>query len=128
MTKYSNFSQMYKLLKNNKDIYLVLENRPAKYMFGALNYGEIPGYFNKADKDPWDVVVPGYLGRLPTNTKYKITGLRGVYMLPNGNHKLMVDINGNKRDLNEIKKEMFFYKRKYENFTKLRGSLIFFDP
>ena len=96
-------------------------------MFGALNYGEIPGYFNQADKDPWDVVVPGYTYKLPTGTKYKITGLRGVYMLPNGNHKLLVDIEHRKSEMNDIKKDMFFYKRKYENFTKLRGSLVFFQ-
>ena len=37
-----------------------LEARPARWMFGCLNYGEVCAEWrNEADGDRWDVFAPG---------------------------------------------------------------------
>jgi len=97
-----------------------------KYMFGTKNYGEIPGFINPSDRDAWDIIVPGYR-QLPTNVTYIFDKLIGVFMLPNGNHKLIIDIKDNNqyKENRNIIDEMRMYQRKYQEFTKLRGRLIF---
>ena len=86
--------------KINSDTYkAILENRPKKYKFGALNYGEITGLRNMADGDRWDIIVPGYSYEIKTKTEYKIKDIIGVFLLDNGNHKIAVNLylNGFKR-------------------------------
>lgn len=92
------------------------------------NYGEIPRYINSADGDPWDVIVPGY-PMLETNKSFRLKELLGVYRLPNGNHKLIVDIYDNLfvQDKSCIRAEVENYKRKYEAHTGLRGSVVYFQ-
>lgn len=132
MRNFVKFPEMYKVLTERPHSILIrLEKRPEKYMFGIKNYGEILRHFNPADKDMWDIIVAGYEDKLPTGIPFKVSKLIGMYMLPNGNHKFVVDIERNswtkRNDQLDIKKEMETYKKKYENFTKLRGSLIFFN-
>jgi len=105
---------------------LVLENRPRFYKFGVDNYGEIPGFINPADNDPWDVIVAGY-PRLPVNVKFPIKKLKGVFMLPNGNHKLIVDVEcGSRYNHNKFKKELKRYEKNYNKFTKMDGCTVLF--
>ena len=120
---------MYRMLTNTPSKFVIkLEKRPQKFMFGINNYGEIPRYYNPADKDPWDIILTGYDQKLPTGIPFRVSKLVGVYMLPNGNHKLIVDIERNAWPQTlDIKNELEIYKKNYESYTKLRGSLIFFD-
>lgn len=129
MRNFVKFPEMYKVLTEQPQSLLIrLENRPERYMFGVKNYGEILRHFNPADKDMWDIIVAGYKDKLPTGIPFRISKLIGMYMLPNGNHKFVVDIERNAWAKGyDIKKEMETYKKNYENFTKLRGSLIFFN-
>ena len=128
MRNFTKFPEMYKVLTEHPQSLLVrLEKRPERYMFGVKNYGEILRHFNPADKDMWDIIVAGYKDKLPTGIPFKVSKLIGMYMLPNGNHKFVVDIERNAwAKTRDIKKEMETYKKNYEKFTKLRGSLIFF--
>ena len=90
------------------------------------NYGEIPSYVNRADGDPWDVIVPGY-PKLETDKPMKLKKLLGVYTLPNGNHQLIVDVQtSHKKDKNKFYKDVTSFQRKYEKHTKLVGSVIYF--
>ena len=57
-----------------------MEKRPKKYKFGSKNYGEIPGWINKSDGDPWDVFAPGYAYDLKINKQYKIKSVIGVLL------------------------------------------------
>ena len=129
MRNFVKFPEMYRaLVETPRKLTVVLENRPHKYMFGVQNYGEILNHYNPADRDMWDVIVVGYSDKIPTGVPFRVTKLLGVYMLPNGNHKLIVDIErGLFRVRDDIKREVERYKKNYENFTKLRGSLIFFN-
>ena len=69
---------------------IVFEDRPQKYKFGTKNYGDIPGFLNAADGDPWDIFAPGYTKSLSLDKKYKIKDIMGVLLLKNGNHKIAI--------------------------------------
>lgn len=122
------FEEVIDKLKSCLEIKVKLENRPKKYMFGTNNYGELVGFINKSDGDRWDVIVPGYKS-LSINKLYKFKNLEGVILLPNGNHKLIIDIytiykrNSIKKQLKEIEN----YRDKYEKIVKIKGCIIMFN-
>lgn len=100
----------------------ILENRPKKYKFGALNYGEITGLKNIADGDRWDIIVPGYSYEIKTNTEYKIKDIIGILLLDNGNHKIAVNLYLNGFKEQNCYEEIDRYCKKYVNFTKVHGA------
>ena len=104
-----------------------LEKRPAKYMFGTNNYGEILDTLNPNDGDPWDVIVPGYPS-LQTDTVYHISTFEGVIIMPNGNHKLIVNIQSNfeRASFYNIRNEIYTYRRLYNKLCKKYGHIVFF--
>jgi len=128
MNRVIRFPCMYSMLMcpQPSPIWVKLEDRMEKYMFGSKNYGEIPGFINPADRDAWDIIVPGYR-HMPTNVPYIFDKLIGIFLLPNGNHKLIIDIKDNNqyKENRNVIDEMRMYQRKYQDFTKLRGRLIF---
>ena len=90
------------------------------------NYGELPQFINKADGDPWDVIVPGY-PKLPPGVPYDLKEIIGVYRLPNGNHKLIVDIYTDVlKKFDRVKPEVNKFIRMYEKHTGLKGTLEYF--
>jgi len=102
---------------------VVLEKRNKSFI---KNYGEIPIFINRADGDPWDVIVPGY-PKLETDKPIKLKKLLGVYTLPNGNHKLIVDVQTpHVKDYPKSYKDVLAFQKKYEKHTKLAGSVIYF--
>ena len=104
-----------------------LEQRPTKYMFGTNNYGEILDTLNPSDGDPWDVIVPGY-SAFNTDSIYNISQFEGVIIMPNGNHKLIVDIETNlqRNPYYEIRNEIFTYRKLYNKVCKKYGHVVFF--
>ena len=119
------FSRLFRYLnrQNRQDVYIVLEKRKNGFI---NNYGEIPIFINRADGDPWDVIVPGY-PKLVTDKPIKLKKLIGVFTLPDGNHKLIVDVyTPYKKDYSKLYKDVSIFKKKYENLTKLTGSVIYF--
>lgn len=109
------------------NVYCKLEERPKKYMFGTNNYGEIINTINPADGDAWDIIVPGY-EKLNINRTYKIKTFEGVIEMPNGNHKLIVDIFTNNIRFNKkhIINEIYTYRRLYNRICKKRGNVILY--
>ena len=99
---------------------VVLENRPMRYMFGTLNYGEVPGCRNAADGDCWDVFAPGYAHRLPF-TAYDVTDVIGVLWIENGNHKIAVRLDAPGYDATRAEREIQRYARTYLKHMRLRG-------
>lgn len=107
-------------------VYVQLEKRPKKFMFGLNHYGEIPSTLNHADGDPWDVLVPGYKN-LPIGEKLKMKRILGVLLLGNGNHKLIVDVHSSEmRNQEQANKELLSYKKRYAKHTKLLPRIIIF--
>ena len=124
MAKILTFKSIFGLLNNKRNkVYVKLQYFKKPFV---SNYGEIPKYINNADKDPWDVIVPGY-PRLETSKQFRIKELIGIYKLPDGNHKLIIDIYDTLyQDKNKIRKEIDMFKKKYEQKTKLVGQIIYF--
>ena len=125
MPKVVQFSQLYSLIQNmmRNEIYVTIDKTRRKFI---NNYGEIPQYVNKSDSDPWDVIVPGYRP-LSHDKKYRIKELLGVYTVPSGNHKLIIDVHtGANRDILTIDRDVSRFQKKYENHTRLKGSVIYF--
>ena len=112
---------------NNNNKCIKLEQRPTKYMFGTNNYGEIQDTLNPSDGDPWDVIVPGY-SALNTDSIYNISQFEGVIIMPNGNHKLIVNIDTDlERDsFEKIKNEIYTYRRLYNKVCRKYGRVVFF--
>ena len=119
------YVSMLRAIRSRTPIHCILERRSRRFMFGAKNYGDIPGYINPADGDPWDVIVPGY-PRLSIGKQLVIKSLEGVLLLENGNHKLIVNVCTSRRRLSRahIVREMNAYKRRYTRFTGVNGILI----
>lgn len=115
--------QMLDIIKK-KDTYCIIENRPKKYLFGTKNYGEVIGFRNKADGDRWDIIAAGYNKYLDRYKPYKIKDILGVFLLENGNHKLIVklDIPGYDKIYSNI--ELQDYAKKYMKYTKVNGYMI----
>lgn len=67
---------------------VVLQHRKKQW---TNNYGEIPTLINSSDGAPWDVIVPGY-PKLSVKDTYRARQVNGVIFMPNGNHKLIIDI------------------------------------
>lgn len=101
---------------------VVFEDRPPKYLFGALNYGDVvPPYINGADGDPWDVFAPGYDRRLSFERTYLVSGVMGVFHLENGNHKIAVRLREPGFDTLRAEAEIGTYCRDYSRYTGVRG-------
>lgn len=116
---YVSLAQVLRELRNGRKV--VLEKRPARFMFGTRNYGDVPGLDNRADGDPWDVFAPGYDRALPTGRRYRCLGVLGVYKLHNGNHKIAVRIGEPGFDGAEAQREIDAYCRQYTRKTGVPG-------
>ena len=112
-------------LAHKEFMFINLQKRPLKYMFGTNNYGEISGTLNKADGDPWDVIVPGY-PTLNIDVMHKIKSIEGILLLKNGNHKLIIDIYTDKirNPFKDIRNESFCYRMLYNRVCHKYGHVI----
>ena len=97
---------------------VILQNRRKEWI---NNYGEIPTYINKSDDAPWDIIVPGY-PKLEVKDTYRAKSLDGIIMMPNGNHKLIIDIftDINRRNINS---DIINYRDLYYSNTGTYGEI-----
>ena len=105
----SEFKEFRYVIRNIKKFRCVLEDRPKRYMFGCNNYGDIPGVYNRADGDPWDIFAPGYnYKELKINREYRIKRVIGYLKLDDGNHKIAVLVYvpgySKRKAINEIRR------------------------
>jgi len=89
-----NYIKIEKLLKVMKKggVKIVIEDRDGWYEYGVINNGEIIEYINRADNDPWDVVIPGYSRRIKPGNEYISNDIIGILYLSTGNHKIFMRI------------------------------------
>ena len=123
---FKTFTTVWNKLKHDNILYAKLEHRPSKYLFGTNNYGEIINTLNSADGDPWDIIVPGY-PPLERDIPIKIKNLEGVILMPNGNHKIIVDVhtNAQRSSKKSVQNEVYLYRKLYNRVCKRRGEVIF---
>lgn len=107
------------LFRNEREI--VLENRSETHLHGVKNYGDCPQLWNRADGDPWDIVLPGYDKRLPFKTEFKVTDVIGTLFLKNGNHKTFVRIDYKGFDEDRCIKDINSYVEKYPKAMNIKG-------
>jgi hypothetical protein len=90
--------------KDNNTIFCKLEKRKPKYMFGTNNYGEI------------------------IDNTYCITAFEGAIVMPNGNHKLIVNVKTDvqRKPLSDRKIEIYRYRNLYSKICKKHGTVVFF--
>tara|TARA_B110000046_G_scaffold185026_1_gene225284 strand:+ start:133 stop:738 length:606 start_codon:yes stop_codon:yes gene_type:complete len=100
-----------------------LEKRRKRYMFGCRNYGDVPGYKNDADQDPWDIFAPGYASTLPYG-RYMCTGVLGVLLLDSMNHKIAVTIDDPGYDALRAESEIRRYTRRYCRRVNVTGGWV----
>jgi hypothetical protein len=100
---------------------IVLENRSESHLHGVKNYGDCPGLWNKADGDPWDVVVPGYDKRLAFKTPFKVTEVIGALFMKNGNHKTFVKISESGFDNDRCSEDIRTYVMNYPKSVGVNG-------
>ena len=124
MKKYYTLNQIIKLINNGK-MHCVFENRKKQFKFSINNYGDIPGKYNKADGDPWDVFAPGYTKELPHGKFYQINKIIGILFLKNGNHKIAVSLYAPGFKDSLVEKHVNSYGEKYCNYTKIQGHFLY---
>ena len=121
------YSRNY-ILRHASQLSVVFEKRPKKYMFGCHNYGDIPGYINEADGDPWDVFAPGFEFReLKIGSKYKIKKVIGYYKLKNGNDKIAIRVFCPEYNEDNAKKEIKRFCALYSKRVKVPGKWVSLD-
>lgn len=123
-SKFVTLEHVLENIENNRNHPIVFEYRPAKYMFGTLNYGEVKGWKNSADGDCWDVFAPGYVAPLPYGVPYFAQSVLGVLKLENGNHKIAVRVDAPGFDAKRARREIERYVYMYTVRTKKAGMWI----
>lgn len=116
------FDEVIQALRRKHKV--VFERRPQRWMFGTLNYGDVPGLVNAADGDPWDVFAPGYSYSLPVSKNYSCKSVIGALVLENGNHKIAVRLYADGFDEQRANDEIRIYCERYQKKTRKRGVWI----
>ncbi len=70
---------------------------------------------NAADNDRWDVFAPGLSQMLPTGSIYSVERVVGVVVLPNGNHKVIVVLQGHAPNPVKLHTDMEHFIKRYRN-------------
>lgn len=92
---------------------LIQDRTDIDYGTALKNYGEIVGFRNRADGDRWDIVVPGLVDQLPTDSRHRLSAVLGVIMLKGGNHKLVVALGGSKPDPEKVSQDVKGFIEEY---------------
>ena len=120
--------KFFKLLFKHKDnlqfFTLEIEKRNPGWMYGIHNHAEFLGFMNPHDNCLWDALIPGYKEKLIVKKKYKVKDIIGIYLLENGNHKIVCKIFKNGYDSNKSEKDIKKYMKNYFNKHKLRHKWI----
>ena len=118
-----NYIKIEKLLKVMKKggVRIVIEDRDGWYEYGVINNGEIIEYINKADNDPWDVVIPGYSRRIKPENEYISNDIIGILYLSTGNHKIFMRIDETRYGDYDSKKSKRDVKRYCKNYIDRWG-------
>ena len=115
------YVELEHVLNNMVGTDIRLEDRNVRWKFGTHNYGEVvENWYNRADKDRWDVFTPGYTAPIPVGT-YECTAVIGVLLLANDNHKIAVRVSHPGYTEDASRQEIKRYIAQYCQRMKLRG-------
>lgn len=119
------------LLKNKKNynkFTLKIEDRNPKWLYGLHNHAEFLNYMNPHDKCLWDALIPGYKEKLKPEGLYKLKKVIGIFLLENGNHKIVCKIYKAGYNSKNAEKETKAYMKRYFKKHKLKHSWILISP
>jgi len=118
------FKYLFKY-KDTLDFFtLKVEKRNPDWMYGIHNHAEFVGLMNPHDNCLWDALIPGYKDTLVTNKKYKLKDIIGIYILENGNHKIVCKIFKQGYNSRKAKRDVKRYMKKYFKKHNLKHKWI----
>lgn len=92
---------------------LEIEEREPNWNYGIDNHAEFIQYMNPHDNCLWDALIPGYNKILSPNKQYIVKDIIGIYLLKNGNHKIIVKVYIPGYDPVESEKQVKLYMDTY---------------
>ena len=110
--------------KKYKQFALQVEDRSKRWKYGIRNHAEFIGYMNPHDKCLWDALIPGYKQALTPDDTYKLKQVIGVFMLENGNHKIVCKIYKPGYNATQAEKDTKTYMRRYYKQHGLKSAWI----
>ena len=96
-----------------------------------INYGEILGRVNRADGDRWDIFAPGIPYKLRVDQYYVIEDILGVVFLPNGNHKVVVQLQDHTPEESLLEEDIKYLWSRYINVYRQNAKykrFVFISP
>ena len=115
--------------KNNLRIFtLEIEDRDPNWMYGIHNHAEFVGYMNPHDNCLWDALIPGYKDKLEPTIQYKLKQIIGVFLLENGNHKIITKIFKSGYNSKVAKKQVHTYMKNYYKRHTLNHKWVQIHP
>ncbi len=110
-----------------KRLKIVIEDRKGKGArdYGIHNHGEFIAYINPADKDPWDVIIPGYRDHLPVGKYFMSNEIMAIMIVPSKNHKFFMRVNYPGFDPDKAQKDIQKYVSNYQKINKMKAFLKF---
>ena len=110
------FTYLFKYKDQLSHFILKIEKRDPRWMYGIHNHAEFIGFMNPHDNCLWDALIPGYKEKCVPDKKYKLKNIIGIYLLENGNHKIVCKIYKPGYNSKKAIRDVHTYMKKY--YTK----------
>ena len=116
------------ITKKKKGYKLIIENRiKLKYnTYGIINHAEFIDYMNPHDNCLWDAIIPGYDYLISDKKTYIVKDILGYVYIPNGNHKIIVDLGLRDFSPKKFMQDLNTYLDEYSYTNNIITKLILF--
>ena len=116
------------ITKKKKGYKLVIENRIklGYKTYGIINHAEFIDYMNPHDNCLWDAIIPGYDYLISDKKTYIVKDILGYVYIPNGNHKIIVDLGLDNFNSQKFMDDLNTYLNKYTYLNNISTKLILF--
>jgi hypothetical protein len=124
-----NSTEFIKMIKKNRKGYkIVIEDRIklGYNTYGIVNQGEFINYMNPHDNCLWDAIIPGYNYQMSDNKKFTIKNILGYVYIPDGNHKIIINIGLNNFNTTQFMDDIHVFLSEYSRLNNIGTKLILF--
>ena len=114
--------------KNRKGYKIVIEDRIklGYNTYGIVNHGEFINYMNPHDNCLWDAIIPGYNYQMSGNKEFTIKNILGYVYIPNGNHKIIIDLELDNFNTTQFMEDIRVFLSEYSRLNSIKTKLILF--